>query len=65
MISKVWKHYLTGPYKEFKKYPINKIANYIIHNSKLVVEENTRFFVQNSQIPKLYGFQKLINQEIV
>jgi hypothetical protein len=54
----------TGPYKELKKDPLNKMireTNNIINSSKIVVEEKSRFFVkvQNPQIPKLYGLPKI------
>jgi len=52
------------PYKEIKKNPLNKIIREsikIINNSKLIIEERSRFFIKasNPQMPKLYALPKI------
>jgi len=55
----------TVPYKEFKKNPLSEmIRDYIKHinTSKLIIEENNKFFfikVQNPQLLRLYGLLKI------
>lgn len=57
----------NGPYKEIKKNPLSKMireTTKIINNSKLIIEEKSRFFIKtpNPQMPKLYALPQIHKQ---